>query len=221
MEINTLSLTKLREAPWNANEMTPDMLARLRESVTRFGVVENTVVRPLSDCTYEVLSGNQRLKVYRQLGMESAPCVVVPLDDIKARLLAQVLNRTRGQDDLGIKADLVRSLLDSMPEEDVSAILPETSSSLQALASSLGRESMAEGLRKWQQAQAAKLRHLTLQFTDQQLSVVEEALERVLPLVSDGQGNPNRRSNALYLLCLSYLEQPSTPGIPEGQRRPL
>ena len=174
----TVPLEQLREAPWNANEMTPQMRAKLRESVMKFGVVENLVVRSLPDDSYEVLSGNQRLTVYRELGMETAPCVVVSLDDPRAKLLAHVMNRTRGEDDLGLKAELVRSMLDSLTQDDLLALLPETPVSLMAFAT-MGRESLAQALQNWERIQRARLHHLTFQLTSQQLKVVKREAAKI------------------------------------------
>ena len=89
MEVINLHLDRLLEAPWNPNTMTPAMREKLRNSIARYGLVENLVVRPLGD-NFEVLSGNQRLSVYRDLCINTAPCVVVDLDDTQALLLAQV-----------------------------------------------------------------------------------------------------------------------------------
>jgi hypothetical protein len=60
IEIQQLLLDKLTEAAWNANAMDHNMLLRLRESIGRFGMIQNLVVRPIEDDVYEVLSGNQR-----------------------------------------------------------------------------------------------------------------------------------------------------------------
>jgi ParB family transcriptional regulator, chromosome partitioning protein len=68
--------------------------------------VENLVARPHPDeaGAFEVVSGNHRLLLYLELGMETAPCHVVELDDARARILAQTLNRTRDEDDPEKKA---------------------------------------------------------------------------------------------------------------------
>ena len=100
MDLVNLPISQLIEASWNPNHMGPAMLSRLRESISRFGMVGNLVVRLLPDGLYEVLSGNQRLQVMAELGYTHVPCVIVDLDDTNARLLAQALNRIEGQDTL-------------------------------------------------------------------------------------------------------------------------
>ena len=205
MDLVNLPISQLIEASWNPNHMGPAMLSRLRESISRFGMVGNLVVRLLPDGLYEVLSGNQRLQVLAELGYTHMPCVIVDLDDSNARLLAQALNRIEGQDDLGLKAELVRHVLESLPNNEVLSILPESTESLQALAS-LGVMDISEHLRAWQQAQAARLRHLTFQLTDAQLDVVEETLQRAMARGVQSDGSPNRRGMALAGICRNYLE---------------
>jgi DNA-binding NarL/FixJ family response regulator len=96
-----IPLEQLLEAQWNANRVPPRLLAKVRRSIVEFGVIENLVARPHPDLPgkFEVLSGNHRLRVLRELGHETAPVVVVELGDAEPRLLAQTLNRTRGSDD--------------------------------------------------------------------------------------------------------------------------
>ncbi len=207
MQIINLQLSQLQAATWNANRMDSAALSRLRHSVSRYGMVLNLVVRSQADGHYEVLSGNQRLTVLMELGYDEVPCVVVKVDDAHARLLAQALNRIQGEDNLGLKADLVREVLKTLPKEEVLSLLPETTESLQAL-SSLGQETMANYLQNWQLAQAAKLKHLQFQLLPSQLDVVEEALSQLLPQAKEALGeSPNIRGTALFLLCQQYLKE--------------
>ena len=206
MKVTELPLEQLKEAPWNSNQMAEAMLSRLRESLTRYGLVQNLVVRPLGKNCYEVLSGNQRLQVLRELKRSPVPCVVVELADAHARLLSQALNRIAGSDDLGLRAEILKEVLEQVPEAEVLRLLPETTQGLAALAS-LGQQDLAGYLQNYQQSQAARLKHLTFQSTPAQLEVIEEALALVLTQVRDAHNdNPSPRGNALYLLCKSYLE---------------
>ena len=146
MDIVELPIDRLREAPWNPNLMDAGMLLRLRESLHRFGIVQNLVVRRSDDSQYEVLSGNQRLRVLTAAGTDAVSCVVVDLDDAQARLLAQALNRVQGANDLGLKAEALRDILGSISTTEVLSVLPESAESLQSLAS-LGEADLADRLR--------------------------------------------------------------------------
>ena len=210
MQMTELRLDLLNEAPWNPNRQDSAMLAKLRESITRYGLVQNLVVRTVGNGTYEVLSGNQRLQVLREEGILDVPCVVVEVDDARARLLAQALNRVHGEDDLGLRAELVREVLETLPRDEVLSLLPETDATLQGLMS-LGQEDMACYLQSWQQAQAYRLKHMQFQLTSDQTEVVEEAMARLLSDARDSQSNsPNARGTALYLLCLAFLKREET-----------
>ena len=126
--------------------------------------------------------------------------MVVEADDVNARLLSQALNRIQGEDDLGLKADLLREVLETLLQEEVFRLLPETAESLKTLVS-LGQGDMASYLQTWQMAQEARLKHLQFQLTPSQLAVVEEALSRLLPQAKRSQGkSPNARGTALFLL---------------------
>ena len=204
MNVVNLPMDRLRAATWSPNRMGEAMIGRLRESIKRYGVVENLVVRALDDGLYEVIGGNQRFRVLRESGVTEVPCVVVGLDDPDAMLLGQALNSIEGVDDLGLKAELVRKVLEAVPQHEILSVLPESAESLASL-SSLGQADIASHLAAWQQAQAARLRHLQFQLTHGQLDTVEEALEQALAGSTSEDGNPNRRSNALVTICRSYV----------------
>jgi len=213
MTVVELPLNRLSRAPWNSNQMNPPMIDHLRNSIRRFGLVENLVVRETVNDCFEVLSGNQRLEVLEQLGHEVVPCIVVELDDAQARLLAQALNAIQGEDDLGLRAEVMRKIMETTSQKDILALLPETADSLMSLAS-LGHEDIAAHLEAWQKAQSARLRHLTVQLTSDQMEVVEMALERLLPEAANSliEGklenrivSPNARGQAMFLLCQKFL----------------
>lgn len=207
MKIVELPIAQLREAPWNPNRMDGPTLARLKESLSRYGVVQPLVVRPIGHHIYEVLSGNQRFKALCETRVQYVPCVMVEVDDAQAMLLAQALNGIRGEDDLALKGALLKKILSSIPEGEVLSLLPETAESLRALAT-IGQEDLAQHLQAWEEAQAARLKHMQLQFTSTHLETVERALDLVMAGARDSSsGNPNARGNAMYLMARFYLER--------------
>jgi len=135
MKARSLPLDLLIEAPWNPNRVPRSLMARLRRSLEEFGVVENLVARPHPNepGKFELLSGNHRLRLLRDLGHAAVPVVVVELDDGQARLLAQTLNRTRGSDDPARYAALVEELLRQFDPATVTSFLPETEATLEQL----------------------------------------------------------------------------------------
>ena len=207
MKIVELDLNQLQEATWNSNEMDETMLHHLRTSIKNYGLLGNLVVRKVGNNCYEVLSGNQRLRVLKEMGISPVPCVIVEIDDDHACLLAQALNQIHGEEDLGLRAATIRKVMESISPEEVLSVLPDTAIGLKSLAC-LGEQSVEEYLTHWRQAQPARLKHLQFQLTSSQLEVVEAALNQLLPKAKTGQfNNPNPRSIALFLLCKSFIEK--------------
>jgi ParB family transcriptional regulator, chromosome partitioning protein len=207
LKIVDLGLNELQEAPWNSNEMDNAMLQRLRTSIKKYGLLGNLVVRPVRNDCYEVLSGNHRLRVLKELGGSPVPCVIVEMSDADAALLAQALNHVHGEEDLGLRATTIRKVLASISPEEVLSVLPDTAIGLKSLAS-LGKQSPEEYLTHWRQVQPARLKHLQFQLTSSQLEVVEAALNQLLSKARTSQfNNPNPRSIALFLLCKSFIEE--------------
>lgn len=208
MKTDDIGMHLLREAPWNPNRMDDAASERLRESLIRYGLVQPLVVRPMRRSShFEVLSGNQRLRVMRETGITHAPCVVINVDDEEAMLLAEALNEIHGDDDLALKGALLKKILVRIPHHKVLSLLPETAESLQAL-STMGQDDLAEHLEAWQEAQKARLRHMQLQFSDEQLETVEKALDMAMAKAKNSVGSsPNIRGTAMYLLARFYLER--------------
>ena len=204
MKIVDIPIDQLVPAEWNPNQMDSAMQSRLRESVKRFGLVENLVVRRVGQGSHEVLSGNQRLQILKEMNSETIPCVVVDLDDGRARLLAQALNRIEGEDDLGLKAELVRNILKEIPTSEVLDLLPETGESLNALAS-LGEGDLTLHLQNWEKSRAVKLHTLQLRLTEDQLHIVQEALGLAGSDEPKSRGH-NQRSAAITAICNTYLK---------------
>jgi site-specific DNA-methyltransferase (adenine-specific) len=130
LAVKQVAVRSLHNAPWNANRVPEDVLAKIRHSIEEFGIVENLVARKRDGGGYEVISGNHRLVLYREMGIDKAPVHVVDVDDSHARVLAQVLNRTQGADDPTAYARLLEDVLSELSIDDVLSFLPETQASI-------------------------------------------------------------------------------------------
>ena len=206
MKVTELPTASIRAPVWNPNEMGEAMRARLRGSIQRFGLLVPLVVRSTGNGTYETVGGAQRLAAMRDMVMETVLAVVVDLDDSEARLLAQALNHIAGEDNPGLRAQLIRDLLSELPVEELLTVLPETHETLEALAS-LGQEDLATYLRAWQGARDGRLKSFTARLTPDQKALVDKVIGGFLTGITPGQdGNPNRKGVALYRLCLAYQE---------------
>jgi ParB-like chromosome segregation protein Spo0J len=214
MKTIDLPVESIIPAPWNANEMDELMLARLRRSVERFGLVLPLVVRQVDEGHYEIIGGSQRFKVLMEREPETVTCIIVAADNAGARLLSQALNRVQGSDNLGLRAELLRRVMSDVPLADVLSILPETHESLVNCGIS-GQQSLEDYLRDREKELQARLHHLTFHLTSSQIEVVEWALRPWMTQARDEKGtNPNVRGNALYLFCHDYLER-------AGERWPI
>lgn len=139
-------LQQLVEADWNPNRLPERLLEKLKRSIREFGVVENLIVRPHPDGggQLEVLSGNQRLRLYRELDLPLVPVVVVELPDAQARLLAQTLNRTRGSDDPKAYAAVLEQMLQEFTPAAVSEYLPESEATIERHLREYGQDAEQE-----------------------------------------------------------------------------
>lgn len=125
LEIVELDTRSLMPAVWNANHVPRTTMEKIRNSFRTFGILENSVVRPHPEFEgkYEVLSGNHRLQIYKQLRVKKVPCRIVHLDDAMSRVLAQTLNRTRGADDPEKLAALMDEIHQALPKARVDEFL--------------------------------------------------------------------------------------------------
>jgi DNA modification methylase len=80
-----------------------------------------------------VLSGNHRLRILRELGHQTAPVVVVDVDDARAMLLAQTLNRTHGSDNPEAYAKLLEQILAEIDAAEAASFLPETEATIEQI----------------------------------------------------------------------------------------
>jgi len=75
---------------------TPEQYEELRASIQTHGFTVPILVRPLENGKYELIDGEHRIQVAKDLGFEKVPAVITDADDKKATLLNVLANTARG-----------------------------------------------------------------------------------------------------------------------------
>ena len=207
MNNENIPISQLRSPAWNANQMDEGMRRRLASSVKRFDMVQPLVVRLMPDETYQVISGNQRLAELKRSEAETAPCVVVDLDETEARLLSQAMNAIHGEDDLSLKAELFSEVLKRKTSQEVAELLPGTRESFESLAS-LGTQDLSSHLESWNQSRKLRPKQYLVRLTEEQLEVVQRAVDCITRSCETDSDNP--RGDAIYEMARLYVNQEET-----------
>ncbi|MBZ0268989.1 ParB/RepB/Spo0J family partition protein, partial [bacterium] len=133
LRIRELPVESLLPNPWNPNRVPAETFAKLRAYIEREGFVEPLVVRPLDKDTFQILGGFHRWRIAKELAYESVPCVVVDVDDRRAKVLTVNLNELKGQSVPALLAELVHDLSKELSLDDLASQLPYTVPELEDL----------------------------------------------------------------------------------------
>ena len=201
LTIQEIGVEKLTPNHWNPNRMAPDMRAKLRVYIKREGFVEPLVVRTQGE-DYEILGGYHRWGIAKELGYETVPCVVLDLDDRRAKILSVNLNEMKGQSLPNLLANLVHELSKELTLEDLESQLPY---SISELKDSLELLKIPDGLEAYLNEEAERQERETptiLSF------VVDDAetVERAIAKAQETRGGQTR-GRALVDIARSYLER--------------
>lgn len=201
-----IPLSQIEPHPSNPNLMSQPLRDKLAENISRSGRYPPPVVRPLSPGRYQLLDGEQRCYVLRDLGETSAWCLVWPCSDEDALILLAALNRLQGDDVPGRRAQLLSELSAYESLAELARLLPEEEAELEQQLTNVGFDLEAEISRLAEQAQRAE-DELPVLFSfavpRDEAAVVEAALD----LAMSGLEGTNRRGQSLRLLAESYLER--------------
>ena len=106
MEIHQKTIDSLIFAEYNPRQLTDEQYKQLKDSITRFGLVDPVIVNQHKDRLNIIVGGHQRVKVAKKMGIEDVPCVFVNLNYDKERELNVRLNKNTGGCDYDILADM-------------------------------------------------------------------------------------------------------------------
>ena len=99
-EINSLIF-----AEYNPRQLTKDQYQNLKDSISRFGLVDPIIVNSNKDRKNIIVGGHQRVKVAKYMDIEFVPVLEVDLTYEKERELNIRLNKNTGEWDMDILAN--------------------------------------------------------------------------------------------------------------------
>ncbi len=200
LTIHDIGVEKLTPNRWNPNRMNQEMRAKLKVYIEREGFVEPLVVRPQGE-DYEILGGYHRWGIAKELGYETVPCVVLDLDDRRAKILSVNLNEMKGQSLPNLLANLVHDLSKELTLDDLESQLPY---SISELKDSLELLKIPDGLEAYLNEEAERQereRPTILSFVVDDAETVERAIVQ-----AQETRNGQTRGRALVDIARSYLE---------------
>ncbi len=102
-------------------EFDPQALQDLSDSISRYGLLQPLLVRPLTGGRYQLVAGERRWRASRMAGLDFVPAVVKELDNQQTAEIALVENLQREDLNPVEEADGYRSLMDdySLTQEEV------------------------------------------------------------------------------------------------------
>jgi ParB-like chromosome segregation protein Spo0J len=117
-----IKLSDLNPAAYNPRKISPGKYEALKQSIRIDGFVESVVVQK-SDL--RIIGGHQKTRAAMELSIEAGvsppevPCIVLDIDDARAKKLNVKLNNVRGEFDARLLGELLIDLYDvTIPAEE-------------------------------------------------------------------------------------------------------
>ncbi len=114
LQVQQVKISELKPSEYNPRKWSDEQLAKLQESLQKFGVVDPLIVNSHPSRQNIVIGGNMRLKVLKDMKYTEVPVVYLNLDEAKERDLNVRLNKTGGEFDLDLLKDFDESLLEDI-----------------------------------------------------------------------------------------------------------
>jgi ParB-like chromosome segregation protein Spo0J len=195
----------IKPHPLNANVMSEDLLAKLTAHIAETDEYPPLIVRPLAERdAYQVLDGNNRLKVLKSLGYDNARCYTWPCDDAQALVLLATLNRLEGTDVPALRAGLIQELAAAVDIESLELLLPESRSELDEFLDlePIDEAALLDSLALAAQPTSGGLTAITFAVTRENSEIIEQAITKA----SEKLTGTNQRGQAITSVCQLFLE---------------
>ena len=112
LEIHYIEVDQLKPLDYNPRLWTKDATVQLKESITRYGLIDPLIVNGSANRKNNVIGGNFRLSVAKEMGIAKVPVVYINIDDEqKEKELCIRLNKNTGSFDFDLLAKFDESFL--------------------------------------------------------------------------------------------------------------
>ena len=198
MEIIKRNISELIPAEYNPRYISDEQLEHLKASIQRFEAVEPVLVNMHPDRKNIIISGHQRIKAAKSLGMTEFPCVELNLDRDKERELNIRMNKNTGGwdwEELGTYFDTEELTEWGFTEKELFAYDE----------SEFGEDfELPDGDKE-------PFQQMTFTLADEQAGHIQQAIADIKQTEEykycETFGNENSNGNALYLIISQWAEQ--------------
>ena len=122
----SISIARIKPNPHQPRKyFDRESLNSLAKSIGQVGILQPVLVRRMADESYQLVSGERRLKAARIAGLKRVPCIVLGLNERKSSLFAATENLQRKDVDLFDEAIGISKMIDfyGMTREDAAISL--------------------------------------------------------------------------------------------------
>tara|TARA_R110002012_G_scaffold280279_1_gene468762 strand:- start:1042 stop:1638 length:597 start_codon:yes stop_codon:yes gene_type:complete len=177
-------------AEYNPRELTKDQHQDLKDSITRFGFVDPLIVNTHKERKNILVGGHQRLKIAKELSYSEVPCVEIELTPDKEKELNVRLNKNTGQwnwDSLANYFDAGELLEWGFTNEDLDFFDKDYGDDFE----------LPNGDKE-------PFQQMSFTLSDDQVEIVQSALNKAKKKGSNHSTNSNENGNALWFICNEY-----------------
>ena len=115
LKIEYVSIESLSSPDYNPRVWNEENTKQLKESISKFGIVDPLLVNNAPERKGIVIGGNFRMKVLKELGITEVPVVYITIPDLeKEKELCLRLNKNQGEWDLELLSKFDESFLDTL-----------------------------------------------------------------------------------------------------------
>ena len=190
MNIQYYKANDLIMAEYNPRQLTKDQYTQLKDSLTRFGLVDPLIVNKHKSRKNILVGGHQRLRIAKEIGMDKIPCVEVDLPlDLEKELNIR-LNKNVGEwdyDSLANYFDVSELMEWGFSDKDLFQFDQDYGTDFE----------LPDGDKE-------PFQQMTFTVSNEQAETVKETLQKAKQSDFGNTGNENSNGNALWWVCNSY-----------------